>query len=277
MSVQSELKSEGRHASLRTICSVLGLPRSTFYYQSTTTMRSWPVDIKLQLEIYQIIQLHPTYGLRRIRAMLYRALGQWVNRKKIHRIIKLNNWQIRRRRKGNRPRARGWAARPDHPDELWEIDATHIMTAHGWCHLVAIIDTYDRTIVGWRLSDSGSAVVATGALEDAFRARGIDPDNNDLTIRSDNGLIFGSKAFTGVARRYNVSQEYITPYTPEQNGMIERFFRTVKEEVFWQYRIHDPDEAFTRFAEWIDWYDEGRPHSALGYLSPSEFRGKQAA
>jgi putative transposase len=173
---------------------------------------------------------------------------------------------------------------------LWEIDATHIMTEHGWCHLVAIIGTYDRTIVGWRLSDSGSAVVATGAVEDTFRARGIDPDNNDLTIRSDNGLIFGSKAFTGAARRYNVSQEYITPYTlaayrrneersvnPEQNGMIERFFGTAKEEVFWQYRIHDPDEAFTRFAEWIEWYDEGRPHSALGYLCPSEFRGIQAA
>jgi putative transposase len=151
------------------------------------------------------------------------------------------------------------------------------MTEHGWCHLVAIIDTYDRIIVGWRLSDSGSAVVATGALEDAFRARGIDPDNNDLTIRSDNGLIFGSKAFTGVARRYNVSQKYIAPYTPEQNGMIERFFRTAKEEVFWQHRIHDPDEAFARFAAWIEWYDQGRPHSALGYLSSSEFRGEKAA
>jgi len=151
------------------------------------------------------------------------------------------------------------------------------MTADGWCHLVAIIDTYDRTIVGWRLSESGSSAVATGALEDAFASREIDPTDNELTIRSDNGLIFGSKAFTGLARRYNVSQEYITPYTPEQNGMIERFFRTAKEEVFWQYQMQDPDEAFSRFAEWIDWYDEGRPHSALGYLSPSEFRRKQAA
>lgn len=277
LTVQSELRSEGKHASLRTICSVLGVPRSTFYYRPSPTAVSRPVDLDLQKAMYQIIQQHPTYGLRRVRAMLYRELGQWVNRKRIHRIIKLNHWQIRRRRKGNRPRARGWAARPDHPNELWEIDATHIMTTRGWCHLVAIIDTYDRTIVGWRLSDSGSAAVATGAVEDALRARCIDPYNNDLTIRSDNGLIFGSKAFTGVAHRYNVSQEYITPYTPEQNGMIERFFRTAKEEVFWQYRIHDPDDAFTRFAEWIEWYDEGRPHSALGYLSPSEFRSKQAA
>ena len=59
--------------------------------------------------------------------------------------------------------------------------------------------------------------------------------------------------------------------------MIERFFRTAKEEVFWQYQLHDPDDAFTRFSEWIQWYDEGRRHSALGYLGPVEFRSKQAA
>ena len=167
LNVQSELQSEGTHASLRTICSVLRVPRSTFYYRPNSTTVSRPVDPDLQKAIYQTIQQHPTYGLRCVRAMLSRELGQWMNRKKIHRIIRLNNWQIRFRRKGNRPRARGWAARPDTPNELWEIDATHIMTARGWCHLVTIIDTYDRTIVGWRLSDSGSASVATGAVEDA--------------------------------------------------------------------------------------------------------------
>ena len=74
--MQSELESEGKHASVRTICSVLGLPRSTFYYQSVATHASRPIDLELQLEIFQIIQQHPTYGLRRIRAMLHRV---WAN------------------------------------------------------------------------------------------------------------------------------------------------------------------------------------------------------
>ena len=104
LNVQSELQSEGTHTSVRTICSVLGVPRSTFYYRPTSTTVSRPVDLNLQKAIYQIIQQHPTYGLRRVRAMLYRELGQWMNRKRIHRIIKLNNWQIRCRRKGNRLR-----------------------------------------------------------------------------------------------------------------------------------------------------------------------------
>lgn len=277
MILQSELRSEGKDVSVRKICSVLGLPRSTFYYQTAATKEPRPVDRDLERKMRAIIEEHSTYGLRRIRAMLYRHTGQWVNRKKVHRIIKKNNWQIRQRRKGHRPRAKGWAARSVRPNQLWQIDLTHIMTTNGWCHLVAIIDTYDRSIVGWRLSDSGSAVVATAALEDALHARGIDLERDDLTLRSDNGLIFGSQHFTRLTKRYQVRQEYITPYTPEQNGMIERFFRTAKEEVFWQHVMRDPDEAFRRFAEWIDFYHEGRPHSALGYLSPSEFRSKQAA
>ena len=108
-------------------------------------------------------------------------------------------------------------------------------------------------------------------------ARGIDPTNNELTVRSDNGLVFGSKAFTRVSRRFNVTQHYITPYTPEQNGMIERFFRTAKEEMFCQYNLEDTDEAFRRFDEWISFYHEQRPHSALGYRSPPEFRRQIAA
>ena len=98
-----------------------------------------------------------------------------------------------------------------------------------------------------------------------------------MTLRSDNGLVFGAKSFTQLSRRYNVMQEYITPYTPEQNGMIERFFRTAKEELFWHYNLRDTDEAFRRFAEWVDYYHDDRPHSALGYQTPSEFRRRIAA
>jgi len=200
-----------------------------------------------------------------------------LNRKKIHRILKRNNWQLRVRPKGHRPRAKGWAARPAGPNQLWQIDATHLFTRDGWCHLVAIIDTWDRSIVGWRASQSGSAAVAVAALDDALRARRIDPRNNRLTLRSDNGLVLSAKSFTRLSNSYNVVQEYITPYTPEQNGMIERFFRTAKEELFWQYNLENTDEAFRRFADWIDYYHEDRPHSALGYRTPSEFRRQLVA
>ena len=103
------------------------------------------------------------------------------------------------------------------------------------------------------------------------------PEANGLTLRSDNGLVFGAKAFVKVVRRYGLEQEYITPYCPEQNGIIERFFGTLKAECVWQQRFEDRDHAFRVIAGWMDRYHEERPHQALGYLTPREYRERLAA
>jgi len=119
--------------------------------------------------------------------------------------------------------------------------------------------------------------VAAAALDEALRSRKVDANANELTLRSDNGLVFGAKPFVKVVRRYGLDQEYITPYTPEQNGMIERFFGSLKAECVWLHRFRDRDYAFTVISKWLDKYHDERPHSALGYLTPSEYREKLAA
>ena len=179
---------------------------------------------------------------------------------------------------GPSPAVQGWISRATRPNERWAIDTTHLFCGRdGWCHLTALIDCYDRTIVGWRLSRSGIAGVAAAALEDALRARRIDGTSPPLVLRSDNGLRVRRKAFVAVARRYRLTQEYITPYTPEQNGMIERFFLTLKQECVWLHRFESRDHAFRVVADWLDRYDTDRPHSALGYLTPKEYREQLAA
>jgi len=75
-----------------------------------------------------------------------------------------------------------------------------------------------------------------------------------LVIRSDNGLVFGSKRFHEAVTKYQLQQEYITPYTPEQNGMIERFFRSFKEQCVWLHNFVSFDEAYNKIADWIDYY-----------------------
>jgi putative transposase len=72
-----------------------------------------------------------------------------------------------------------------------------------------------------------------------------------------------------------LAQEYITPYTPEQNGIIERFFRSLKEECVWQHNFISFSDARAAVTKWIDWYNESRPHQALGYLSPRQFRAQK--
>lgn len=108
---------------------------------------------------------------------------------------------------------------------------THLFTKRdGWCHLVAVIDCHDRYLVDWRFSLSDKAGIPAGALEDALIRERLTPGTTDLVIRSDNGLVFGSKRFHETITKYKLEHEYITPYSPEQNGMIERFFRSLKEE-----------------------------------------------
>jgi putative transposase len=89
--------------------------------------------------------------------------------------------------------------------------------------------------------------------------------------------VFGAKPFVKVVNQFNLQQEYITPYCPEQNGMIERWFRSLKEECVWLNKFEDRDHAFSVLADWIDRYHTKRPHSALGYKTPAQFTMDLAA
>ena len=133
------------------------------------------------------------------------------------------------------PAGRTQAARPQGRksvapvgDARWAIELTYVYCgADGWGHLAAIIDCSDREIVGWEFSLRDSAWKAERALEEACLARfgTLRPDRPTPGIRSDSRLLFTARRFRAACRDYRLSQESVTTYTPEQNGMIERFFR----------------------------------------------------
>ena len=80
-------------------------------------------------------------------------------------------------------------------------------------------------------------------------------------LRSDNGLIFQSRRFRQACRDYRLSQEFITPYTPQHNGLIERFFRSLKEECVWQHQFWATLRRRSNGSmAGYDWYNEERPH-----------------
>jgi len=263
--------------SIRKICEVLQINRSNVYYQEKKRKKI-KTDEWLKQEIWQVIEKYPWMGVRRITAELRRKLNKTLNRKRIHRIIKEQGWQCVQKPKGSRPRARGIRSVTPQINSRWAIDTTHIFTAEtGWCHMTAVIDCCDRYVVGWRFSRSGKADVAAGAVEDGFIIQKLKPGGQGLIIRSDNGLVFGSKRFQETIKRYKLFQEYITPYTPEQNGLVERFFRTLKEECIWQHNFKTYNEAYSIIADWMENYNFKRLHSALGYRTPAEVRQELAA
>jgi putative transposase len=121
------------------------------------------------------------------------------------------------------------------------MDMAHVDCGRdGWAHLVGVIDCHDRELLGWEFALHGRAKEAERAIEEACIARfgTLRPAGDTPVVRSDNGLIFQSRRFRAACRDYRLSQEFITPYTPEQNGIIERFFRSLKEECVWQHQFH---------------------------------------
>jgi len=224
------------------------------------------------------IQQHPTFGYRRLWVQLRFRDGLVVNRKAVYRVLKQQGWLVHQRGTTPRPRVRGWVSRASRSNERWAMDVTQIACGQdGWAHLAAVIDCHDREIIGYEFALRSRAKEAERAVEAACLARfGTLRPVGAPVLRSANGLIFQSRRFRQACRDYRVQQEFITPYTPEQNGIIERFFRSLKEECVWQHVFPNVDDAQRVIRAWVHWYNHERPHQALGYRSPVHYRAQQA-
>jgi len=263
-------------ASTRSICRVLGVARSALYAHQPdgATTRTVTDDAEVIARIKELIEQHPTYGYRRIWARLRFGDKRVINRKKVRRRLRQQGWMVRQRPAAPKPRVQRKKSIATRRNERWALDATHIdCGADGWGHVVAVIDCYDREIIGWEFALRGRANEAERALEMACLARfgTLRPCGEVPIIRSDNGLIFQSRRFRDACRFYRLPQEFITPYTPEQNGLIERWFRSLKEECVWQHQFRSFADARTAIHAWIAWYNQERPHQALGYRSPWQY------
>ena len=224
-------------------------------------------------KVSDCIEKFPTYGYRRIAFLLSE------NRKVIQRILQKKHWQVRKRPVGHRPRVKVIPSQAPERDIRWSTDLAMVWCGRDrWCHLALVIDCGSRELLGWRLSSRGHAKTAEAALEEALihRFGHLGRTTKPIILRSDNGLVFTSKRYTNTVRSYGLTQEFITPYTPEQNGIVERFIKSLKEECVWQHRFESLSQAQSVIASWIRHYNTERPHQALGYKPPVLFDKVQA-
>lgn len=211
--------------------------------------------------------------------MMYFREGFLGNKKKIYRIFGKNRWFVQHRTVTSKPRVKAIRNRCEKSNTRWGMDMTHVYCGHdGWGLLSGVIDSGDHELIGHEFSLRGRAREAEREIEDAYlnRLGTLRPKGEIPVVRSDNGLIFQSRRFRAASREYNLAQGFITPYTPEQNGIIEMFFKSRKEECVWQHNFRSFEEARRIIGEWIRWYNTKRPHQALGYASPREYIVKQS-
>ena len=151
----------------------------------------------------------------------------------------------------------------ERPDQVWGVDITYIRLRGGFLYLVAFLDWFSRLVVTWELSDTLELTFVLSCAEAAF-GRAV-PE----IINSDQGSHFTSGRFTDrvIAAGARVSMDGRGRYM--DNIFTERLWRSVKYEEVYLADYETPREARAGLTSYLQFYNQERPHQALGYLTPA--------
>jgi transposase InsO family protein len=254
------------------LCETLDCARSSFYYKAQPGD-----DTTLRAAIERLAGEWPTFGYRRVTALLRRA-GWTVNRKRVQRLMREMGLQVapKRRKKGTTNSQHSFPRYPNlvkglevfRPDQVWVSDITYVQLCREDVYLAVIMDVFTRAIRGWHLSRSLDQFLTLTALQRALA------DHIPLIHHSDQGVQYAAIAYTNLLAAHGVQISMAAVGKPEENGYAERLIRTIKEdeiELFDYLDYHDAYHHIGRFLDEV--YMHKRIHSSLGYLTPAEFEG----
>ena len=232
-------------------------------------------------QIKEIKADHPLWGYRRVWSYLKYRQGIPVNKKRIYRIMKEQNFMVT---KNVRLKAKRSPIRPkpraECPNQFWGIDMTKIrMATWGWLYLVVVLDWYTKEIVGYSLGIQSKTDDWLFALNRAVNSRfphGIRESlKEQLYLISDNGCQPTSQRFMRDCASLGLKQIFTTWSNPKGNSDTERVMRTIKEDLVWPYEWDNPFEFEIALNLWIDRYNTDFPHQSLNNMTPNEFFKKQ--
>ena len=248
--------------SERRACRVLGVDRTSVRYQATR-----PDDGVLRDRLKALAQERRRFGYRRLHVLLRRE-GHAVNRKRVQRIYRDEQLTVRRR--GGRKRAMGTRRPLDlplAPNQRWSLDFVADQLTDGRrFRILTVIDNCTRECLALVADTSLSGARVVRELDAVIRQRGR-PD----TIVSDNGTEYTSNAVLAWADDTGVGWHYIAPGKPQQNGFNESFNGRLRDELLNETLFRSLPHARAVLEAWRRDYNEQRPHSKLGWLTPQAY------
>ena len=258
--------------SVRRQCELLGLSRSSLYYEPAGETVE---NLRLMRLIDEEYTAHPFLGSRRMTAWLARQ-GELVNRKRVQRLLRIMGLEAiypkpRLSVPGRDSRIYPYLLRGvavERPDQVWSADITYVPLASGFMYLAATIDWYSRYVIAWRLSNTLDGSFCLDMLEEALR-RG-----RPEVFNTDQGVQFTAQAWTGRLESVQVAVSMDGRGRCLDNVFVERLWRTVKyEDVY--LRGYEAVPALERgLGRYFRYYNEGRLHQSLDYRTPWEaYRG----
>jgi putative transposase len=240
---------------------------ASFSLSSYQYRRRGQADEALRARLGELAAVRRRFGYRRLHVLLRRE-GWNVNHKKVQRIYTEERLQVRRRRRKRISRTER------HPmiavngvNQRWSIDFQHDVTAKGQrFRTLNMVDDFSRECLVIEVDTSLTGERVCRVLDRLKVRRGL-----PLEIVLDNGPEMISKALDEWAYRNKVHLNFIEPGKPNQNAFIESFNGRFRDECLNEHWFANLSEARRIIEAWRLDYNQDRPHSALGYLTPNEF------
>jgi putative transposase len=258
----------------------MSLASSSYYYQPVTDLQAQEGgDALLRDHIERLQQGFPGYGYRRLGQQLRRE-GIVVNDKKIRRVqskyqlfpIRWQSFKIATTdsNHGHKVYPNLLAGRMlTGINQAWVADITYIRITKGFVFLAAILDRYSRKVIGWAISKRIDAELCVAALQIALEQRQPSPG---CIHHSDRGVQYACREYITLLEQAQMQISMSRPANPYDNAHMESFFKTLKYEEVHLANYETYDDVNQRIPHFIEEvYNSKRLHSALGYLTPTEY------
>lgn len=255
----------GGWCSQRAACRILRLARSTYRYQGRAPTAA---DERLRQRLHELADEHPRYGYRRIAAVL-RAEGWCVGKRHVQRLRRAEGLRVppTKRKLVRRGVSTGLPTKATHRGHVWTWDFIADATVRGGAlRMLTILDEHTRECHVLHANRALRAEDVLTWLQKAIAVHGV-PEH----LRSDNGPEFIARAVQQWLREHQIKTLYIEPGSPWQNGFVESFHGRFRDECLNREQLWTLTEARVVIADYRDEYNQRRPHSRLGYLSPARF------
>ena len=254
----------GRGVSIRRACALMSVARSTLRYESRLVRQDAPVVAAM----HELAAQYPRYGYRRIQVFLERR-GHRMSADRAHRLWRQCGLQVPRKR----PRRRIASGRPrplpaTGVGHLWACDFVFDACANGQqLKCLTVIDEYTRECLAIDVAGGIRSARVIEVLSKLVSVHGA-----PRYLRSDNGPEFVSRAILRWLTQANIDTAFIDPGKPWLNGMNESFNGKLRDECLSMQWFKNRTDAKVLIEEFRRHFNEVRPHSSLGQLTPAEFK-----
>lgn len=263
--------------SIRDQCELLGVARSSLYYESSPESEE---NLAIMRRLDELNLKHPVYGSRRLLKLLERE-GVAVNRKRVMRLLQIMGIEAIHPRSRTSDPGLGHRIYPymlkgldiNGPDQVWCSDITYIPLQQGFMYLVAVMDWWSRYVLAWEISNTLDSDFCIRAWERAMGAGRRVPEISN----TDQGSQFTSEVFIEAVESAGTAVSMDGKGRWMDNRFIERLWRSVKYEDIYLKDYLDGLELGRGLNQWFKEYNQFRPHQALGYATPAEVYQDPAA